>query len=239
MTEQSWVEVEDPTPRWNTPHDEYEYAETDDPRVIAVIQREWDRTVEDSFDGDAINPVYSRSWRDGSLDHRGGWDDDVVASAWANAYEMSPWNHDASGFADRFVRIFHDALVRHVDGSHGNDRDGEWVIFDTPAFRRHLDPEGDYPKEHIIDPSWLDSVESELIKVLEGDVWGVGFAINPNRRLPDVEVGDILSDGWEISIECWGHIGEDYARSEALSYAEHEATHRLLPMLPIPEEGRA
>lgn len=208
----------------NNPSTYYEWAESEDPRVLVVIERDNWAQLDELFDGDAINPIYYREYRrDGRLEHIGGWDDDVVAAAWIDAYGRTPYRRvehayygtqfkavvDPVIFADRFVRIFHGAQVEHTSG--GYRPDGEYLVFDTPEYRRHI---GDDPAN--VSAETVESVGSELAKALDGDVYGIGWASNEARRLPGDDEIDLTDGTWEITIECWGFIGDEYAKEEAL-----------------------
>lgn len=223
-----WHEAEGPT-RCTEPSDYYEFAETDDPRVLAVIERDPWGQLSELFDGDAINPIYYREYRFGrSLTFVGGYDDLPVANAWLDARDRTPHRRversryvdyrpvvDPDEFADRFVRIFHGAHVTRTSG--GYNPDGEYLVFDTPEYREHI---GDDPAN--VSAEAVEGIASEVRKALDGEVYGIGWAVNEARRLPDDEPIDLLDDSWVIDIQCWGYIGEDYAKASALKFEAGE-----------------
>lgn len=195
-----WVEGD-----YNQP---YQYAPTSDPRVLALIKRDDTTSISELFDGDAINPIYYRDWRENGLSHVGGWDDEDVASAWSHAYTYR-WSRDSSEFADRFVRIFYGATVAHVAG--GYDRDGEYLVFDTPDYREHVGGGGEFAQEAV------DEMAKEIVRALDGEVFGVGYALNEERTDFDEDI-DLDDSAWSLNLECWGFVGERNARVEALDY---------------------
>lgn len=52
---------------------------------------------------------------------------------------------------------------------------------------------------------------------LDGDVFGVGWAVNRGRALADDEPID-LDFGWDVEIECWGVLTEEYAKQSAAAF---------------------
>jgi len=203
---------------------QYEFAQTEDPRVLAVIQRDWDASVSEQLDGDEC-AIYYREYRGGwRLYHQAGEVEDEIAAAYCNArdrfgYERysyiqrklvrTRWDDDE--ISARYMRIFHDTVVLSgITG--GYDRSGDWVVFDTPAWRKRCGIEGGPSTEHI------QGLADSLVQVLDGYVYGIGWATNEARRLPDDEPINLLDGDWEIDIQCWGFIGEDYAKESALAF---------------------
>lgn len=228
MPEQiAWHEVTSTVTRYDRANDEYEWAETSDPRVLALMERQWDAQVSEVFDGDAIPPIFYRDYRHG-LHWVAGYDGaDEVSAAWERAYNHGApprrgWGPTSEDFADRFLRVFYGTYTRHVTG--GYDRNGEWLIIDSPAFREHVG--GD----QTIEEDDLDGMEEELQHVLDSEVWGVGYAVKKERTTTESEV-DLLDDTWDLELECWGYVGEKYARTEAFAYAM-EAIDNLEPLMP-------
>jgi hypothetical protein len=62
---------------------------------------------------------------------------------------------------------------------------------------------------------------------LDGDVFGIGWATLEERRLEDDEEIDLTD--WNVEIEVWGFIGEDYAQESAARF--DAGTPDLPPML--------
>lgn len=51
---------------------------------------------------------------------------------------------------------------------------------------------------------------------LDGDVFGIGWATLEERRLEDDEEIDL--DEWDVEIQSWSYIGEDYAKESAARF---------------------
>lgn len=199
------------------------YRETDDPRLVVLVERDENVTLAQAFDGDALLPVYSRGYRDsGRLTFEGGYEDDEVAEAWTRAYQHR-WARDGVEFADRFVRAFYGAEVEHVEG--GYRPDFECVVFDTSNFRAHIeDPRGvDRSRESV------KSMADEVRNVLDGDVYGIGYAVNAGRVTDETPVAECWDD-FDQNIECWGFIGDEYAATAAADFEMgRPELHPLLP----------
>lgn len=207
------------------------WAETDDPRVLAVIR------VDDEggrIYGDAYAPAYQLDYpRDPFAAGETYRDDesDAAARAWqhAHAYAVNMrypssgpsrnaqnpaltravWA-DPDGFTERYMRVFWETDVRQVGAN------GETVlILNTPGFRKHTGvPTG---------TEALDGDVSDWNNALAGNVYGIGYAVNESRVLDDGEPVDPTDDGWEIEMMCWGFIGTDYAKGASLEDATREA----------------
>lgn len=65
---------------------------------------------------------------------------------------------------------------------------------------------------------------------MDGDVYGSGFAVY-EERVTDEEEIDLLDGNWDITIACWGMLGEEYAKGEAFSY-ETPTLPALLDFMP-------
>lgn len=202
---------------WQTSSDDkIECVRTADPRVVAVIERDDEASLSELFDGDGINPIFYREYRGGgTLSHIAGYNGSLAADAWTEAYKHR-WSHDSEQFADRFVRIFYGAHVHHVSGDHGHDRGGEYLVFDDAQYREHV---GDDASNASAESA--ASLGEEVAKALSGEVYGIGYAINDSRLMEDDAPID-LDDGWVVEIECWGLVGEEYAKSEAASFSHGE-----------------
>lgn len=200
------------------------YAETADPRVLAVIQLDQEPQAPD---GDALAPAYY-------LEHRYEWtteraggvchDDqsDAAASAYAEALTAFYGHRDREQIAARYLRIFHGitALEMLSDGS-----GARLMIFDTPNYREHTG----MPLT-LADP--LEGERNEWRAYLDGDVYGIGYAVNPERVTAETPIGDVWDD-FEVEIECWGFYGRDYAEESAAAF--EMGTPDLAPL--IDQEG--
>lgn len=205
---------------------DYERAfhKTDDPRVLAVIERDREPSAPD---GDAFAPAayveYGYSWsfrRAGST-----FDDDEAFEAYVRAL-----NHFGSSDprVERYLRIFHD--VREVQTVRSSvHRDYEVTILDTPAYRKHVGIEPDI--ENIL----TGDVETWRA-YLDGDVYGVGYAVNTTHVL-DEDEDDLDLVDWTWEIQCWGFYGEKYAEEEALAFSYGGPD--LPDLLPIDEMKEA
>lgn len=192
------------------------YAETDDPRVLAVIQLDQEPQAPD---GDGQAPAY---W----LEHRHGWttgragdvyhdeQSDRAAAAYVEALEAFYGRRDREAIAARYLHIFHGitALELLRDGSGASV-----LIFDTPNYREHVGGiAGDDP---------LQGEREEWRAYLDGDVYGIGYAVNAERTTTETPVGDVWDD-FDVTIECWGFAGRDYAESEAFTFSYGSPTLR-------------
>lgn len=191
---------------------EYMFATTSDPRVVAVIQRDDDVTsMKDLFDGDTINPViYVDHCGSLSFTHAAGFDGGE-ADLMQRAYEQWGWN----GTARRYLWIFHGIAADNAWG--GYDRNGNYIVATSRTYRENVGL--DEPTTYAEAVATVESMREEVSKALDGDVYGVGFAINEARVLKDDEPIDLEDGDWEISLESWGYIGERYAQEEAGSFA--------------------
>lgn len=238
----------------NTPRvtwsDDYEtgYVETPDPRVLAIIKRDRDS---EGPDGDSYAPAV---W----LEYRNGWcsngaagatfqDDDSV-SAYLEARNRAPYYAnrgrnagryaiDSEEFAARYMRAFHATAVELVTG-----QDSTILLLNTPAFRAHVgidNPDGTRSTGADGEPMAdsvalsLDGESAEFSAWLDGDVYGVGYAVNPARVTEETPV-DYSDGSWEESLECWGFFGEEYALESAIAF-EHGAPN-LPTLLDFPSD---
>lgn len=196
-----------------------EYAETSDPRVVVVIEREQNELTR-VIDGDAYAPAYWLNYRGGySLDRAASsFEDDEKADALAAA--LNTWGRN-SETAERYMRIFHGVEFRSVEVYRGD----ELILLDTPAHREAC-AGGDDETRAILarwtTDEWLAGDLDTWRAIRDGEVYGVGYAVNLGRVLDDGEPVDLDDGAWEVTLECWGAVGTEYARSEALemSYGE-------------------
>ena len=197
---------------WNgwTWNDDYSvaYLPTSDPRVLAVIERDTDASAPD---GDAYAPA-------AFFDYRGyGWthylpfkgstyqDDDALDTL---ARAMNEYGQHDERVA-RYMRIFHDVGIEEV---HSFQHRGDTVyILDTPAHREAMGTPADCPTD-----DYLRGDVEAWQAYLDGDVYGIGYAVNESRVLDDGEPIDL--DEWDVTIECWGFYGDDCAMSEAAGF---------------------
>lgn len=251
---------------WNY-EDDIAWAETDDPRVLAVIRRDPEPFAPD---GDALAPAY---WTDGRRagDVYHDAESDEIAEAYHAARDYwTNWDYDhgrrlpvdVDTLVARYLWIFYGATFAELSSS-GDDV----VIFDTPGFRRHVGaepldeawtvhgvtapgrgmvevtyvgsrPDAEawfrtcYPEHYVTTAQRITSLDGDAAEwqaFLDGDVFGVGYAVNEARTIDD---GEPDIDDFDVEIECWGFAGDKYAMREAHEAADYAAT-KLDPILPL------
>lgn len=208
----------------------FAYAETDDPRVLAIIRRDdW----ADGPDGDSFPPAY---WMNYSLSggylespHPAGNTFEDAESRWIAerfAYATRQLNNDIT--IARYMRVFHNTRVYQIKTTRSQDSD--LFIFDTPTWRAHVgEPDSEQLWTTPAD-EWFAGEAHEWRAYLDGDVWGIGYAVNPARVTTETPVADCLDD-FEQTIECWGFYGHDYAEQSAAAFEAEEPD--LPTMLPL------
>ena len=216
------------------------WAETSDPRVLAIIERDTDSQGPDS---DALAPAYWIEYRACTYESNGRagstFNDDDAAEAYMVARTRAPYRPPVSSeeFAARYMRIFHGTTVAIVR-SRVNQGGSTVLLLNTPAFRAHIgidNADGSRALNGAGSPTAdeialsLDGEMQEFQAWLDGDVYGVGHAVNPERISHDDEI-DL--DTFDVELTCWGFYGEDYAKEAALEM-DYE-TPNLAP-LPIPQ----
>ncbi|WP_263729985.1 hypothetical protein [Cellulomonas sp. SG140] len=197
------------------------WARTDDPRVLAVIERD---SSPSRPDGDAFAPtLVGYGWRhnDYEIAQEVASDDDVLrAFQRACGYFGILPAHTPETIVTRYMRIFHGTELTFVSST--LDRYANVVIFDTPTWRNAVgvsdDAEDVLAGERITWQAYLDE-----------DVYGVGTAVRATQVLDDSDVD--LND-WDVSIESWGHYGDESAEEAALEHAAW-AIGQLPELLPI------
>jgi hypothetical protein len=253
----------------------YQWAETDDPRVLVVIERdnEWGGG---HIDGDVYAPAFYWDRYRGRADSAAGstfMDDESrrIFELLIDARDRFRHNRIHSDTWERWAWIFHGTTFAQVSSS--LDRDTQVVILNTPTWREHVGmddsvidrfevnsvtgPGRDVIKEivdatteaqareihlatHPDEGRYITVVErvtalagdvAEWTAALDGEVYGIGYATNEGRRLPDDEPIDLVDGSWDIDIQCWGFLGEDYAKGEALEMGYGSPD--LPEMLPI------
>lgn len=197
---------------WN---DDYTlaYAGTDDPRVVAVVQLDSDPSAPY---GDALCPAYWLRARHYT------WTADAAGDTFpdndaADAYAAAKSRLD-DDVAARYMRIFHDTRVLEID-KRGNGGSDLLVLLDTPAYRAHVG------RDNSIHLTWTDAdlfagEYDEWVAYLDGEVYGVGYAVLPGRVTDETPIDNL--DDWDVTIECWGFYGTEYAQEAALGF-EHGA----------------
>ena len=210
------------------------YLPTDDPRVLAVIERDEEPHAPD---GDALAPAFYVEYRGGYRVSKAGdtFQDDeseALAERWVEARDhfrhAAGYRHDGLSIGlivrseevlERWLRIFYQESYALVER-----QDATVLLLDTQGFRSHVGIEADAPSD-------LSGESKEWEAYLDGEVYGVGYAVNTERVLDDGEEIDL--DDFEVTIECWGFYGEDYAKETAarFDYGKPE----LPEMLPLHE----
>ena len=194
------------------------YAETTDPRVLAVIERDNDASFSQCLDGDAIFPTYMVE--SGRVRHIGGFDGDLdfanrVVEARDRFQYAAGYRYDglriehvtkADEMLARWAWAFHGTAVHR--GNYGYQNAYDILVLNTPGFREHIGHEE--PQEFV------DSMADEIEHIADGDVYGIGWATFEERVLDDGEPIDL--DDWNIDIQCWGFVGEEYAKQSAASW---------------------
>jgi hypothetical protein len=188
--------------------DYFWFAETSDPRVVAVIQRDNDAQISELYDGDAINPVIY-------VEHRWGRKFSWVAGYKGDEAEVIQRANEQFDWpiARRYLWIFHGIAAE--DASGGYDNDGSWIVVSSPGYHQHIG--GTQPATYAEAREDCKPIAKDLCDALDGDVYGIGFATNEGRLLHDDEPIDLSH--WDIQIESWGYVGEAYAQREAAAFS--------------------
>lgn len=216
----------------STGHDhhetEYTFAQTNDPRVLAVIQRDEYAEIGQLYDGDAINPIIYVDHGYGlRFSNQAGYDGGEAEKMQA-AYDHWGWG-DAT--ARRYLWIFHGIAAENANG--GYDRSGNWIVATSTEYLKHIGTEdSDLPATYDEAREDCKAIAQDLEWALDGHVYGVGWAINEGRRLRDDEEIDLRDGNWEVDIQCWGFVGEEYAKREAAAFYSGEPS--LPEMIVVP-----
>lgn len=217
----------------------YAYAETSDPRVVAVIKNDQYATFEENLDGDAIFPTFMI---DGdSVSHIGGHNvsEDIARRIveaqsrfrYAAGYRYNGLSHHhiakSEAMLTRWAKIFHETAFNR--GQYGYQSAYDVIVLSTPEYREHVgDPEGGPSLE--AEQAQVDAFTSEISNIADGYVYGIGWAINMDR-LSHTDPVEYFE--FDENIEVWGFVGEDYAKESA---ARWDAGSPTLPeMLDITE----
>lgn len=216
----------DSTVGWNeTPDWNRQWRETDDPRLIEVIERDGNAQPPD---GDVYAPAYWVEYRGEWSSSRAGFtfDDDEVVYALLTAWNR--WGFRNQGIAERYLRIFYGSAFVTLNGPSQGDT---LVILDTPAHREHISADAERELTMPTD-EWLSGDVSTWRAHIEGDVWGAGYATLEGRVTTETPIdGDNLEDqGWVIEVETWGYAGTEWAREAAANEVQPPALDPLLPV---------
>lgn len=202
------------------------YRETNDPRIIEVIQRD---TEPQAPDGDMFAPAYwLRYHMNWTVDPAGDtYRDDNVAEAYRGARDRYYKNPEA---VERYMRLYWDTYVLTIEDYYRTD--AELVILDTPDWREHVGISDPATADiHARYPDHLKGDRETWQAYLDGDVWGVGHLVNPDRVLhgdpDDIDPDDGTWDSPEPF--AWGHYGEDLAKESCYLF-DLPALNPLLPL---------
>lgn len=201
------------------------FAETADPRVVAILQRD---EYPDTPDGDCYAPTYWASPHDRPQFVTGYDDDGTALSILGRFTEADSRFSDAHGWGmarvmERWLAIFHGTAIRIIETSQYRN-DTPLVMLDTPEWRKHVGIEGGPSKDN------LTPQRDEFRQWLDGEVYAVGYAVSEARTTTETPIDlDDPAQGWETTIDCWGFIGGEYAAEQALSFGYGTPTmHPLL-----------
>lgn len=191
------------------------YAPTDDPRVIAVIERD-ERA--DAPGGD-MAPAYWASAIPGEYIQHAAYSRGTNDRYFIERFREADARLRGSEIIDRWARIFHDTAVQIIPTSRYRN-DTPLIVLDTPEYRDLVGITGGPDKRH------LDGEIEELRAWIAGDVFGVGYGVLESRVTDETPI-DI--DEFDVTIECWGFYGEDYATETAERF--DYGTPTLAPLL--------
>lgn len=208
---------------WNWDNNyRYAWSETEDPRVFAVITRDDDSRATDLLDICNLDPVirgYEYGYREELTiaNHRHGAGDSCTELYILAEHFVRAREHFGDGERlDRWARLYLDRVPVYEASS--VNRYSWAVVLLTP---------GDETK-HIRGSQ--DATVAAVQAVLDGEVFGAGAAVLPDRVAPrDVEAAEVID---AAEVECWGCVGEEYAKGEALEYANWAAK-QLPEFLPL------
>ncbi len=215
------------------------WAETEDPRVIVVIERD---TEAYAPHGDGMAPAYFIDYRDEWFAGVAGqtFQDEAserIARRYVEAFERFRY---AAGYCrdglssgmiakseamlTRWLRIFHNTTAQ--DFTAGCQNADHILILNTPSYRAHV---GMTDVDNA--PEAIDGERAEWVAFCDGEVYGIGYAVNPERVLTEARGGEPAA--WDdfkaaVNIESWGFYGESHAKESALSF---EAGSPVLPAL--------
>lgn len=198
---------------WQWVGDEFRhaFATTDDPRVIAVIKRD-DEWGGGHIDGDAYAPAFywDRYW--GQIDGEAGstyQHDEAreILERIADARSIFQSRRMPWATVERYAWIFYGTTMHQVSSS--IDQSTQVVILNTPAWREYVGLDESRAREDGI----MDGDIQSWTAALDGEAYGIGYAVLEGHVLDDGEEPE-FSD-YALTIECWGFLGEDYAKQSA------------------------
>lgn len=206
---------------WTENHDGTTiYAETFDPRVLAIIQAD---PYPDVPEGDGYAPAYYLEYQYGWGASRAGAayrdaETDAAADGYASILNHFHDHHDAWRIAERYLRIFHGvetALIEHHTGI-------RILLLDAPTYLAHIGCAS------CPSPSNLYGDELTWKAYLDNEVYSVGYAVNPGRLSRTIPATDPTEpeNGWNIEITCSTFYGLPQAQYEA-AWLDHG-----VPILP-------
>lgn len=192
--------MSDTTWTWD---DEYStaWAETDDPRVLAIIQRDDEAS---SPDYDSTPPTLIGYEWGSRADFTTIGGKSSAPEAWLRA--RNEWDEDT---ANRFVRIFYEVKTVYYLAS-SIDRYTWAVVFDAADWREDM---GIDPDVELV----ADDLIVEVQAYLDNDVYGIGYAVNEGRVTDETPV-DFSTFNPELV--CWGFYGDKYAMQSALDFED-------------------
>lgn len=207
---------------WNW-DDDYQHAwsETDDPRVFAVITRDDDYRATDLLDVCELDPV-------------------ILGYEYGSRAELTIANHlhgADNTCAELYISAEHFVRARKHFGD--GDRLERWArlylvrvpvyvlsLVDLYSWAVVLLAPEDAAKHAVSE----DGTVAEVRAILDGEVFGTGAAVLPDRVAPrEVEASEVID---AAEMECWGYVGVEHAQDDALEYANW-AAERLHPFLPL------
>lgn len=256
------------------------FATTDDPRVVAVIQRDDERSADETIDGDVYAPAFWYDRDRGGFTRAGSTFMDAASEEIAERVEQARdrfmYRRLPNTVIARYAWIFHETTFEQVSST--IDRDAQVVIFNTPSWREHVGITADLldrfkvtsitgPGQGVITETVQAGTELEAQAIhlaqhpleegrrvtrveretaltgevetwqgyLNGDVFGIGWAVNEGRVLDDGHEIDLEDTNWDIEIQCWGFIGETYAQQSAAAFEHGEP--ELEELLQFEEPG--
>lgn len=118
---------------------------------------------------------------------------------------------------------------------------GQGVITEIVQAKTEAEARAVHLAEHVDTGRWITLVERETTlkgeastwqAYLDGDVFGIGYAVNEGRVLDE---GEIDFDAWTVDMQVWGFIGEEYAKRSAAEFEGGDPD--LDEMLDLEEPG--
>lgn len=218
--------------QWNWDEtDTRAYLETDDPRVVAVIEHD-DRQA--TPDGDAYMPaILGHEWWYNERDAAPcttTFQDDAAWQAVRRAWDAWHYSDDPQDISNRYLRIFH-GITLHLVTSTIDQYTHVWLV-NSPAWRNNIGLSDEYYALYpeVNEEGYLTRTPAVAALVireerklwqayLDNAVYGVGYAYNPHRVTHETPLNfELLDETFTSSIQCWGIYGEDEAEASAESF---------------------